>query len=101
MEEIINDLKEKLSQEQEKCKRLQNDLSSYNEKESKMSQSITSVSIFFFILMSNLLFSYSILKIFNYYPIYNIFSQIYLTQSCFIFFGKNRWNKQKLNSMLR
>ncbi|XP_029663562.1 COP1-interactive protein 1 isoform X1 [Formica exsecta] len=43
MEEIINDLKEKLSQEQEKCKRLQNDLSSYNEKESKMSQSITSM----------------------------------------------------------
>ncbi|XP_070151041.1 uncharacterized protein [Polyergus mexicanus] len=43
MEEIINDLKDKLSQEQEKYKRLQNDLSSYNEKESKMSQSITSL----------------------------------------------------------
>ncbi|KAL6429699.1 hypothetical protein ACFW04_007545 [Cataglyphis niger] len=43
MEEIINDLKEKLTQEQEKCKRLQNDLSSYNEKESKMSQSIASL----------------------------------------------------------
>lgn len=101
MEEIINDLKEKLTQEQEKCKRLQNDLSSYNEKESKMSQSITSVSIIFFILMCNLIFSYSILNIFNYYPIYNIFSQIYLTQLCFIFFGKNSWNRQKLNSMLR
>lgn len=50
MEEIINELKEKLSQEQEKCKRLQDDLSSYTERESKMSQSITSVSIFFFIL---------------------------------------------------
>ncbi|XP_029160726.1 kinesin-like protein KIF15 isoform X3 [Nylanderia fulva] len=43
MEEIINELKEKLSQEQEKCKRLQDDLSSYTERESKMSQSITSV----------------------------------------------------------
>lgn len=48
MEEITNELKEKLSQEQEKCKRLQDDLSSYTERESKMSQSITSVSIFLF-----------------------------------------------------
>lgn len=47
MEEIINELKEKLSQEQEKCKQLQNDISSYIERETKMSQSITSVSIFF------------------------------------------------------
>ncbi|GAB1865672.1 GRIP and coiled-coil domain-containing protein 2 isoform X2 [Camponotus japonicus] len=43
MEEIINEIKEKLSQEQEKCKRLQNDISSYTERETKMSQSITSV----------------------------------------------------------
>lgn len=48
MEEIINEIKEKLSQEQEKCKRLQNDISSYTERETKMSQSITSVSIFYF-----------------------------------------------------
>lgn len=47
METIINDLKEKLSQEQDKCKRLQDDLSSYTERESKMSQSMTSVRIFF------------------------------------------------------
>lgn len=52
MEEIINELKEKLSQEQEKCKRLQDDLSSYTERESKMSQSITSVSIFFYFILA-------------------------------------------------
>ncbi|KAL0099745.1 hypothetical protein PUN28_019864 [Cardiocondyla obscurior] len=43
MKTAINEVKEKLSQEQEKCKRLQDDLSSYTERESKMSQSITSV----------------------------------------------------------
>ncbi|KAL6263567.1 hypothetical protein P5V15_006356 [Pogonomyrmex californicus] len=43
MEATINEIKEKLSQEQEKCKRLQDDLSSYTERESKMSQSITSI----------------------------------------------------------
>ncbi|XP_012543170.2 GRIP and coiled-coil domain-containing protein 2 isoform X2 [Monomorium pharaonis] len=43
MEVTINEIKEKLSQEQEKCKKLQDDLSSYTERESKMSQSITSV----------------------------------------------------------
>ncbi|XP_077271634.1 uncharacterized protein LOC143902526 isoform X2 [Temnothorax americanus] len=43
MEVTINEVKEKLLQEQEKCKRLQDDLSSYTERESKMSQSITSV----------------------------------------------------------
>lgn len=47
MEVTINEIKEKLSQEQEKCKRLQDDLSSYTERESKMSQSITSVNILF------------------------------------------------------
>lgn len=47
METAINDLKEKLSQEQDKCKRLQDDLSSYTERESKMSQSMTSVRMFF------------------------------------------------------
>lgn len=46
MEVTINEIKEKLLQEQEKCKRLQDDLSSYTERESKMSQSITSVNIF-------------------------------------------------------
>lgn len=51
MEEIISELKEKLSQEQEMCKQLQNDISSYTEKETKMSQSITSVSIFFYFSM--------------------------------------------------
>ncbi|XP_018400064.1 PREDICTED: myosin-11-like isoform X1 [Cyphomyrmex costatus] len=43
METTINEITEKLSQEQEKCKRLQDDLSSYTERELKMSQSITSV----------------------------------------------------------
>ncbi|XP_011863436.1 PREDICTED: GRIP and coiled-coil domain-containing protein 2 isoform X2 [Vollenhovia emeryi] len=43
MEVTISEIKAKLSQEQEKCKRLQDDLSSYTERESKMSQSITSV----------------------------------------------------------
>ncbi|EZA60068.1 hypothetical protein X777_13893 [Ooceraea biroi] len=43
MEVTINELKEKLSQEQENCKKLQDDLSSHTERESKMSQSITSV----------------------------------------------------------
>lgn len=47
MEVTINEMKEKLLQEQEKCKRLQDDLSSYTERESKMSQSITSVNILF------------------------------------------------------
>jgi len=46
MEATINEIKEKLSQEQETCKRLQDDLSSYTERELKMSQSITSVNIF-------------------------------------------------------
>jgi len=46
MEVTINDLKEKLSLEQEQCKKLHDDLSSYTERESKMSQSIISVSIF-------------------------------------------------------
>jgi len=46
MEVTINDLKEKLSQEQEQHKKLQDDLSSYTERESKMSQSIISVGIF-------------------------------------------------------
>nr|XP_012227813.1 PREDICTED: myosin-9 isoform X2 [Linepithema humile] len=41
MEVVINELKEKLSQEQEKCKKLQDDLSSHTERESKISQSIT------------------------------------------------------------
>lgn len=45
MEVVINELKEKLSQEQEKCKKLQDDLSSHTERESKISQSITTVSI--------------------------------------------------------
>lgn len=45
MEATINDLKEEVSQEQEKCKKLQDDLTSYTERETKMSQSITSVSI--------------------------------------------------------
>lgn len=44
MEVTINDLKEEVSQEQEKCKKLQDDLTSYTERETKMSQSITSVS---------------------------------------------------------
>ncbi|KYN39910.1 hypothetical protein ALC56_05678 [Trachymyrmex septentrionalis] len=43
METTINEITEKLSLEQEKCKRLQDDLSSYTERELKMSQSITSV----------------------------------------------------------
>jgi len=47
MEVTINEIKEKLLQEQEKCKRLQDDLSSYTERESKMSQSITSVNSLF------------------------------------------------------
>lgn len=55
MEITMNEIKEKLSQEQEKCKRLQDDLSSYTERESKMSQSITSVNILF-ILASNIIY---------------------------------------------
>lgn len=55
MEVTMNEIKEKLSQEQEKCKRLQDDLSSYTERESKMSQSITSVNILF-ILASNIIY---------------------------------------------
>lgn len=49
MEVTINELKEQLFQEQEKCKRLQDDLSSYTERESKLSQSMTSVSIYIYI----------------------------------------------------
>lgn len=56
MEGTINEIREKLSQEQEKCKRLQDDLSSYTERESKMSQSITSVNILF-IPASNIIYS--------------------------------------------
>lgn len=55
MEVTMNEIKEKLSQEQEKCKRLQDDLSLYTERESKMSQSITSVNILF-ILASNIIY---------------------------------------------
>ncbi|XP_032669574.1 golgin IMH1-like isoform X2 [Odontomachus brunneus] len=43
MQTTINELNEKLSQEEEKCKRLQDDLSSYTERESKLTQSMTSV----------------------------------------------------------
>ncbi|EFN77052.1 hypothetical protein EAI_02454 [Harpegnathos saltator] len=43
MEATIKELKEKLSQEEEKCKKMQGDLSAYTERESKLSQSITSV----------------------------------------------------------
>lgn len=46
METTISTLNEKLSQEEEKCKRLQDDLSSYTERESKLSQSMTSVSTY-------------------------------------------------------
>lgn len=56
METTINEITEKLSQEQEKCKRLQDDLSSYTERELKMSQSITSVNIIF-ILARNVIYS--------------------------------------------
>jgi len=56
METTINEITEKLSLEQEKCKRLQDDLSSYTERELKMSQSITSVNIIF-ILARNTLFT--------------------------------------------
>lgn len=48
MEATINELKEQLFEEQETCKRLQDDLSSYTERESKLSQSMTSVSVHFF-----------------------------------------------------
>lgn len=66
LERTINDLKKELSQEREKCKKLQNDLSGYSERESKMTQSMTTVSIllkseskqFFF-------FSYLTLNYFN------------------------------------
>ncbi|XP_014470795.1 PREDICTED: cingulin isoform X2 [Dinoponera quadriceps] len=43
MEATISELNEKLSEEEEKCKRLQDDLSLYTERESKLLQSITSI----------------------------------------------------------
>lgn len=48
MEKTINDMKKELSQEREKSKKFQDDLSAYTERESKMTQSMSSV-IFFFI----------------------------------------------------
>lgn len=45
MEKTINELKRELSQEREKNKKLQDDLSAYTERESKMTQSMTSVSV--------------------------------------------------------
>lgn len=45
LEKTICDLKKELLQEQDKSKKLQDDLSAYTERESKMKQSMTSVAI--------------------------------------------------------
>lgn len=44
LEKTINEMKKDLTQEREKCKKLQDDLSAYTEKESKMTQSMSTVS---------------------------------------------------------
>lgn len=45
MEKTITELKKELNQEREKSKKLQDDLSAYTERESKMTQSMKSVII--------------------------------------------------------
>lgn len=45
MEKTISELKKELSQEQERYKKLQDELSAHTERESKMTQSMTSVSV--------------------------------------------------------
>lgn len=65
METTISELNEKLSQEEEKCKRLQDDLSSYTERESKLSQSMTSVSITRILSLVPDLFCFSIVLLFS------------------------------------
>lgn len=45
MEKTITELKKELNQEREKSKKMQDDLSTYTERESKMTQSMKSVII--------------------------------------------------------
>lgn len=45
MEKTITELKKELNQEREKLKKMQDDLSTYTERESKMTQSMKSVII--------------------------------------------------------